>query len=346
MSHRKIFLFVLLVAATAAAFAQNRVRRDWQKLPAVVQLDTSEDIFAIGDIHSDYDRVVDLLVGAKIIAGRPTSPEKVSWSAGKSVVVFTGDFIDKGPNALGVIALLSALRPAAAQAGGHVIVTMGNHEAEFLSRKETDKAKDFHAEIKRAGLADKDMTECRADAGQFLCSLPFAARVNDWFFSHAGNSGGRTLSQLTEDLQRGIDKDGFDTPELLDPNSLVLARLGAEGPGGKSWFEAGSPRYTAEQLLSAYASALKVAHIVEGHAPSAAQFPDGTNREAGQMFQWHGLLFLIDTGLSRGVDYSNGAVLHIQTAKGEASAICANGTVTPLWDKVQKPTIGRALPCR
>ena len=56
-----------------------------------------------------------------------------------------------------------------------------------------------------------------------------------------------------------------------------------------------------QQLLASYTAALKVAHIVEGHAPKEAQFPDGEVREQGQMFQWKGLLFLIDVGMSSGV---------------------------------------------
>jgi hypothetical protein len=41
--------------------------------------------------------------------------------------------IDKGPDAPDVVRFLSALQTSAASAGGRVIVTMGNHEAEFLA---------------------------------------------------------------------------------------------------------------------------------------------------------------------------------------------------------------------
>ena len=53
------------LAQTAAA--QNKIARDWAKYPAIVQIDTGEDIFAIGDVHGDYDRLVKLLTAAKII---------------------------------------------------------------------------------------------------------------------------------------------------------------------------------------------------------------------------------------------------------------------------------------
>jgi hypothetical protein len=64
------------------------------------------------------------------------------------------------------------------------------------------------------------------------------------------------------------------------------------------------------------------------------------------MFQRFGLLFLIDTGMSEGVDDSGGAVLHIATKGGEsATAICPDGTKTLLWDSRKKQDIGRAAPC-
>ena len=136
MTHRKysqwwVFALVLLSAAGTMAFAQRRVHRDWSKFPAVVEIDTTEDVFAIGDIHADYERLARLLTGAKIIANVPAAPEKAVWTAGKSVVIFTGDLIDKGPNALGVIALLRSLRDAAARSGGRLIVLMGNHKQKF-----------------------------------------------------------------------------------------------------------------------------------------------------------------------------------------------------------------------
>jgi hypothetical protein len=40
----------------------------------------------------------------------------------------------------------------------------------------------------------------RGEFGEFLCSLAFAARVGDWFFSHAGDSGGRKIEDLAIDL--------------------------------------------------------------------------------------------------------------------------------------------------
>jgi hypothetical protein len=324
-------LVLLLSTGIWYAPAESKIARDWTKYPSIVQIDTREDTFAVGDVHGDYDRLVKLLAAAKIIQ-HPASPEAVRWTAGKAVLVFTGDLIDKGPHSLQVVRLAALLRKAAAGSGGQVVTLMGNHEAEFLAEPAEKKVKDFAQDIRSAGLLPKDMAACRGDVGQFLCSLPFGARVDDWFFSHGGNTGGRTISQLTADFQTGVDKDGFGSPQLIDANSMLEARIGEEGPGGKSWFAIQSPRRTAEQLLSSYVNALGVHHVVQGHQHQRIVFEDGQQRSTGQMFQWRGLLFLIDVGMSEGVGDSHGAVLHIRHRNGEeASAIDADGAETSLW---------------
>jgi hypothetical protein len=324
-------LAVLLCIGTRTAPAQNKVARDWAKYPPIVQIDTNEDIFAVGDVHGDYDRLVKLLAAAKIIE-RPADPDAVRWIAGKAVLVFTGDLVDKGPHSLKVVKFAASLGKAATGSGGQVVTLMGNHEAEFLADPNEKKVKDFAQDLRGGGLKPADVAACRGDVGQFLCSLPFGARVRDWFFSHGGNTGGRSIPQLIADFQNGVDRDGFGSRQLVDPNSMLEARIGEEGPGGKAWFEVESPQRSSAQLLGRYAAALGVAHLVQGHQHQAFRFDDGRQRRAGQMFQWRGLLFLIDVGMSEGVGDSQGAVLHIRHKIGEeASAIDADGTETSLW---------------
>ena len=97
-------------------------------------------------------------------------------------------------------------------------------------------------------------------------------------------------------------------------------------------------------MLAEYARALGVAHIVEGHVPSPVQFADGVKRDAGQMFHRWGLLFLIDTGMSEGVNESLGAVLRITATS--AAAICPTGVKTGLWNVNTPQDMGRAPVCR
>jgi hypothetical protein len=326
----------LLLAAAVVACAQQKFQRDWATAPAVVQLDTDEDLYVVGDAHGDYDRLVAVLTGVKIISGTPAKAEAVNWAAGKAVVVFTGDMIDKGTNSLAVIALVRALQSSASAAGGRVFVTMGNHEAEFLATPTEKKVGEFAGELTQANLSPLDVAACHGDLGQFLCTLPFAARVNDWFFSHGGNTAGRTMQTLIGDLQSGVDKDGFGTDQLVGDDSLLEARLGKT-----PWFGA-----DASTTLANYAKALGVAHIVEGHQPGKVEFADKVKRGAGEMFQRYGLIFLEDTGMSSGVGDSHGAVLHIAGhGKKSAAAICFDGTTTEIWNEGALAQLGKIAPC-
>lgn len=337
--------FFLPAVCVPLALAAQTPPRDWKEAPAIVQIDTQAEIFAMGDIHGDYQRLAELLAGAGLIGGIPASPDRPSWTRGQAVLVFTGDLVDKGPDAVGVLTIVRALQPAAAASGGRVVVLMGNHEAEFLAAPAA-KDRDFPGQLSKAGLKPLDVAACNGDIGRFLCSLPFGARVNDWFFSHAGNTDGRSLPRLAADLESDVSRHGFGAPQLSHPNSILEARIGEKGPNGRAWFEAGGSRLPADRLLAAYADALGVRHIVEGHHHAATHFSDGAVRRLGEMFNWRGELFLIDTGMSRDIGDSAGAILHIRPAQQTAAAVCADGRETQIWDAAQPHNTAAAKPCK
>ena len=330
------FSYILLAVAAWAA-APGKLVRDWEKYPAVVEFDPPGDVWAIGDAHGDYERLMDLLAAAKLVGGMD-APANVRWTGGNATLVMTGDMIDKGPRSLDVLRMVRALQISAAASGGRAIILMGNHETEFMADPGGSKSAEFEKQLHGAGMAPAEVAACRTEIGEFLCTLPFGARVGDWFFSHGGNTAGRTIVQLKKELADGFDREGFSAEQLIGPDSILEARLtvkqGKKGGAEREWTDAGLPKRGPQQLLEDYAAALGVHHIVEGHQPSEVRFSDGISRAAGEMFQRNGLLFLIDTGMSRDVDDSYGATLHIQTSGGKtlATGVCADGKITRLWE--------------
>src|SRR5262249_58173893 len=125
-----------------------------------------EDIWAMGDPHGDPERLAAVLAAAKLIGDASTPPDQVKWTGGKTILVVTGDMIDKGTDSIGVITLLRTLQSDALIHGGRVIVTMGNHEGEFLADPDGKKTSEFSAELKAAGLKPKDIGDCSGDIGQ------------------------------------------------------------------------------------------------------------------------------------------------------------------------------------
>jgi hypothetical protein len=309
MRPRFAALFFVLALAVAPLFA-DAPPRHWGRCPAIVTVETNEPVYALGDTHGDYDRLVTLLAAGKLLEGVPSTPDAVRWSGGKAILVVTGDMIDKGTQSMQVIALMRALTASAASRGGRVILSAGNHEAEFLANPNGSKTKEFRKELAAAGILPREVAD-GTDAqgiGKFLLCLPFASRVNSWFFSHAGSTNGRTLRLLAEDLQKGVDADGYDAKVLLGDKGLLEARMKPVW-----WEQKGDQPIDSIARLLGYADALGAKHIVFGHQPGTYRFNDGSTREKGKLFEnFGGLLFMIDMGMSSGVDYSHGALLRIE----------------------------------
>lgn len=183
-------------------------------------------VFAIGDIHGRVDLLDRLL-------------ERL-WSAGaddmRHMLIFLGDYVDRGPASRQVIdRLLSLRRP-----GWDVIALRGNHDQmilNFLEQPEVYRAwREFggaetllsygvrppafdregellriHEEFRRA-LPDAHL--------RFLQSLPYWHVVGDYLFVHAGLRPGIALEdQAPEDLM--WIRDDFLQSERTFPNVVV-----------------------------------------------------------------------------------------------------------------------------
>jgi hypothetical protein len=85
--------------------------------------ETPPRIVAVGDIHGDVKAFSSILQRTGLIdaGGR--------WTGGKSVLVQTGDYLDRGADVPAVVDLLMSLEKQARDAGGHAHVLLGNHEA-------------------------------------------------------------------------------------------------------------------------------------------------------------------------------------------------------------------------
>jgi len=83
----------------------------------------SQRIVAVGDLHGDFDAWRDIALKARIINDRNR------WAGGSTILVQTGDIVDRGPDSLKIIRHLMKLQKEAPRAGGRVVVMVGNHEA-------------------------------------------------------------------------------------------------------------------------------------------------------------------------------------------------------------------------
>jgi hypothetical protein len=83
---------------------------------------TTERVVAIGDIHGAFDNFVGILRAAQLIDARNR------WTGGRTVLVQTGDLLDRGADSRKAVDLLRRLERDAPRNGGRVVSLLGNHE--------------------------------------------------------------------------------------------------------------------------------------------------------------------------------------------------------------------------
>lgn len=88
----------------------------------VTRVPMPERVIAIGDVHGD------LAATKRALALGGLMNEAGRWTGGKSVLVQTGDLLDRGDDEQAIVDLLERLEGEAERDGGAVYVLNGNHE--------------------------------------------------------------------------------------------------------------------------------------------------------------------------------------------------------------------------
>ena len=102
-------------------------------------------VVAIGDIHGAIGQFRLLL---EIVELTDSSQR---WTGGRTTLVQTGDFLDRGAGVRAVLDLLMRLETEASDAGGRVIVLLGNHETMNLMANTRDTTPELLASFATPG---------------------------------------------------------------------------------------------------------------------------------------------------------------------------------------------------
>ncbi|CAN5810974.1 hypothetical protein BH11MYX2_BH11MYX2_12250 [soil metagenome] len=318
---------VLAICPAAAAKNGDALTRDFSAHPAIFEIDDTDDIYAVSDPHGGYVALGTLLAKNKLISNfseDPAQARKATWSGGSATLVVAGDIIDKGGESLGVIDLLRALETSAAKSGGRVVVTLGNHEAEFLAdphnKKATstgDDANGIDNELAAQDIDPDDVASGRdkLGRGRWLMDRPLGVRVKKWFFAHGGNTNGDSIAALDKRLRSALQSKGFSAKDITGNDSILEAQ---------EWY--GKPDADTGKN---YAKSLGVNHIVFGHDPGAlgSRGRIATNKD--------GSLVKLDVmmGLHEKQAVTSGLLLHVHTKGSDSAEILnAKGNATALTD--------------
>jgi hypothetical protein len=108
---------------TRVAFLMRKVCAGLILLPALsVSAGAQVRIVAVGDVHGAYADFVGILQRTSLI------DSNLQWIGGTSVLVQTGDAVDRGPDTRKCLDLLMELERQAKKQNGRVVVLLGNHE--------------------------------------------------------------------------------------------------------------------------------------------------------------------------------------------------------------------------
>lgn len=174
--------------------------------------------YAVGDVHGRLDLLDDLL--ARIEQDRAQNP------AERTVLVFLGDLIDRGPDSRGVVERLRTLEPR----GARLICLMGNHEEvltrilngerglvqDWLAFGGAECLRSYGADPRAIGqMPERDGIAAIQKAipvahAQFIASFSDTLRFGDYLFVHAGIRPGIAVEKQRQVDLRWIRADFLD----------------------------------------------------------------------------------------------------------------------------------------
>jgi len=122
-------------------------------------------IIAIGDIYGSIDGIKSILRVTGLIDGTN------KWTGGRTQLLQTGDYMDRGEHTRAVLDLLMALEPQAKDAGGRAFALLGNHEVMNLIGDTRDVTREIFATF-----ADANSEKRRQEAWEDYAKLAEAKK--------------------------------------------------------------------------------------------------------------------------------------------------------------------------
>lgn len=162
-------------AATATPVAPASVTAD---APALAR-PAAKLVIAVGDLHGDLAATRRALRLAGVI------DERDQWIGGETVVVQTGDILDRGDDERAILELTDRLHEAAPRSGGAFIGLSGNHEVMNVAQDFRYVTPGGFSAFRAEGGRDVAFRPAGSLARR-LAERPIVAQVGDTVFVHGG----------------------------------------------------------------------------------------------------------------------------------------------------------------
>ena len=139
-------------------------------------------ILAIGDVHGEYETLVDLLTNNNII------DSNLDWNFGTGHIVFIGDVFDRGDMVTESLWLIYKLEEQADDAGGKLHFILGNHELINLVDEvgSSDIADKYNILCYNTNFNYSDLYKSQYILGDWLRKQRTVIKINNCLFVHGG----------------------------------------------------------------------------------------------------------------------------------------------------------------
>lgn len=228
-------------------------------------VDGIPQIFAVSDIHGEYEAFIKLLRNSGVI------DDNLHWSWGDGHLVILGDTFDRGVSVTECLWLIYRLEQEAEKAGGRVHFVLGNHEAMVMygdNRYVSDKY--LNGIVKKSRIKHEDLYGPDMELGRWLRSKNTVAKLNGVLFVHAGvppwfAERGTTLDEINEATRANLEFKSYelafgDTLKAIFGGSGIFWYRGYHDASGNPYPKA--TREQVDEILETY----EVRAIVVGHS--------------------------------------------------------------------------------
>jgi hypothetical protein len=221
----------------------------------------------------------------------------LDWAAGDARLWFVGDFVDRGPDGIGVVDLVMRLQAEAATAGGQVGALLGNHEVlllaadRFAEQVAPGTGLTFLEEWLRNGGRPDDLSTLSDAHARWLGALPAMALVAGRLIIHADalfyTSYGDSLESANAAIQAVVNGDDVRAwDRMLGDFSMRFAFDDAHAG------DAGACR----RLLERFGGR----QVVHGHTPISSMVPRLPEDVTEPLVYADGLAVNVDGGMYLG----------------------------------------------
>ncbi|MGW1888890.1 metallophosphoesterase [Streptomyces sp. NPDC002004] len=214
---------------------------------------SSTPLYVAADVHGHRSEFQEALRDAGLVDG------KGRWSGGDARLWLLGDYVDRGPDGIGVIEDVRRLAAEAAADGGEIGALLGNHEVQLLAAHRFgaasvpgwDEPGGFRGGWARFGGCEEDLRRLAPEHIAWITELPAIVLVDDYLLIHSDTvrylefgstvadvnaAVATTLNSADTDVwlefcERMSDRGAFRDAEAAhadDPVSVMLRTLGGD----------------------------------------------------------------------------------------------------------------------